>query len=138
MRELGIARIGDHAGREPVASAVGRNRRQEGRQPRAEFRLRKHAAHEIRFGEAWREKVLAGRFILQRAAAILEVEVARARDEQRLERLMFRGARPPRLRAAGWPGPARAPARPTRAVRPRAAGATPARKVARTTRALHP
>src|SRR5205085_725967 len=56
------------------------------RQPRRIFRRRKYASHNIGFSDARRQKILTGRFVIERTVAILQIELANLARDQRCKR----------------------------------------------------
>ena len=76
------------------AEASSRNDRQELAQPACVVRRRENPSHEIRFGQAGRQEVLAGRFVREGAGHVAQVEEARTILDQ-----------PTHVRVAGAHGP---------------------------------
>ena len=70
--------IGSHA-----PEFGGRYSRKERRQPRGKLGRRQDAAHQVGLGDARREEVLAGRLVVDRTVAIVEVKLANLGDDHR-------------------------------------------------------
>ena len=68
VRQFRIARIGHDSGLQPA----GANLREEMGEPRRVLVFRQDAAHQIRFGDAWRKEIFAGRLVGKRAVAIVQ------------------------------------------------------------------
>ncbi len=101
MRELGVGRVGDDPGLEPRRRTVPRQSGQEAGEPAGERGRRQHAPHQVGLAEAGREEVLARRLIGEGAVAVGAVEVAAARDDERLRRRVARHAGPVEHEAQG-------------------------------------
>ncbi len=86
MGQLRVTAIRHLGRRQPLRRAIPRNRRQEGRQPGRELLRCQHAAHEVRFGQARREEILARGFVRQWAGDVPLVELGRLDAEQLLQR----------------------------------------------------
>ena len=84
MPKLGVGGIGHDARREPAPRpSVGNEAGIHAAS--AELRLRQHAPHQVGLRHAGRQEVFAGRLVGERARAIVQVEIARAGQQQRLQ-----------------------------------------------------
>ena len=86
------------------ARAVAGQAGQEGLEPARELGGRQHAPHEVGLAEAGREEVLARGLVGERAVAVGAVEVAAARDDERLGLRVARRPRPVEHEAEGERG----------------------------------
>ena len=76
MHQLAVGGVAHFAHGQPVGRSVGGQSRKEAGQPDAIFVARQHAPHEIRFHQTGRQKVLARRFIADRAILVLAIKFA--------------------------------------------------------------